>query len=458
LCALASIVFFVGGGNILSARADDVVDHGTEASYDSLWVNDLSNVDGDGITMDSNNNVSSLAAYGRVGYNGDYTNIEVKATINFSTTGNTVFRLRANGDIKNNTFTNAGYFFRWYPHGQFDFVKNDTAIISAQWGGLSPATTDKDYNLVFKTVDMQDSSVHVLLIIDDVTFVDYYDTTDPITSGGMFAVNSEGSVLSIKGEGLNPDDAFDLNHVASPFGSSNFPGATIEDNGDITLSSTGYAGVAYAYQSATSHTIKAKVTTGETISKMVFMIGATKLNSHEVNRPDEVSSGADGWGWDNPGYAYYWNPNGQRYFSRGAGYDSSGLLSYAWLGGYAANTQYTIEFGIKQLVNGNIRVHFKINDALVLNYLDTSKTFNFNTIGGAPSSLYTYAEILCVGNMTINPYDAPSVEDTTITTDDLGEAVITNTSTKLDRNGVVESFSNGGVAYYNADRRRGKLD
>lgn len=451
LCAFVfafSIVGFLG----LSVKNSYAETTDVETSFDSLYINDLSNAAGDSYVLDNNNNVQSLSAHGRVGFNGNYTNIEVKATLNFSTAGNTVFRLRANGDIKANTFTNNGYFFRWYAHGQYDFVKNGTVITSAAWGPLPAMTADTYYELAFKTVNLESGAVHIVLTISGATFVDYVDTTDPITDGGMFAISSEGSALSAKGNGFDSNSAFDLASVATPFTSSNFPGATInEDKSVVTATNGQYSGVAYAYQSTGEYTIKAKVTPIET-TQMVFMIGASKTNSHEVNRPDVASTGTDGWGWDNPGYAYYWNPNGQRWFSRGAGYDSAGLLSYEWLAGYGNNTTYEIEFGLKQLVDGQIRVHFKVNGGLVLNYLDNSKTFNLNTLGGAPASLYSYSEILSVGSMKIEPYEAIATTDTTITPSSLANPIVSNDGVKLDRNGIVQSFTGGGIACYDANK------
>lgn len=452
LCAFVFAFSIVGFLGLASKNSYAEGETNTEVAYDSLYINDLSNADGDSVTLDANNNVQSLSAHGRVGFNGNYTNIEVKATLNFSTAGNTVFRLRANGDIKANTFTNNGYFFRWYAHGQYDFVKNGTVITSAAWGPLPAMTADTDYELAFRTVNLESGAVHVVLTINGLTFVNYVDTTDPITDGGMFAISSEGSALSAKGNGFDSNSAFDLASVATPFTSSNFPGATInEDKSVVTATNGQYSGVAYTYQSTGEYTIKAKVTPVET-TQMVFMIGASKTNSHEVNRPDVVSTGADGWGWDNPGYAYYWNPNGQRWFSRGAGYDSAGLLSYAWLAGYENNTTYEIEFGLKQFVDGRIRVHFKVNGAFVLNYIDNSKTFNFNALGGAPASLYSYSEILSVGSMKIEPYEAIATTDTTITSSSLANPIVPNNGVKLDRNGIVQTFTGGGIAYYDANK------
>lgn len=422
-----------------------------ETNYDSLYINDLSGVSGDSYTLDSNNNVSSLSSFGRVGFDDNYTNIEVKATIKFTTTGNTVFRLRATGSISDNTFTNQGYFFRWYPNGMFDFVKDSTVINSATWGPLPAVVVDTDYDFVFKTVNLTSGDVHIVIKINNTTFVDYTDSSEPIQTKGMFAISSEGSALSATGLGFNSKNAFDLNHISTPFTSSNFPGATITDSAITTASNGSYSGVVYAYQSTGEYTIKAKITPIET-SQMIFMIGASKTNSHEPNRPDVISSGEDGWGWDNAGYAYYWNANGQRYFSRGAGYDSSGLLNYSWIAGYTSNTTYNIEFGLKALVDGQIRIHFKVNDSLVLNYLDTSNTFNFNTLGNAPATLYSYSEILSIGSMRIEPYEQPTVSQNTIISSDLGTPIVTNNAVTLDRNGIPSNFTEGGVAYYNTNK------
>lgn len=439
--------------------ADDTA---SEMPYADVWVNDLSGFATSGATIDTKtNNITNLPAYGRFGFDGDYENIQVKSIVNFSKTingGNTVFYLRTQGDVVNASYTRKGYYVRWYNNGQFEFYKNDTSVLGVIWGPIPAISNNVDYNVVFKTVNMSDGSVKILFTINDLVVIDHIDTTDPILGGGLYAMSTDGNSLSVVGKGLNTP-IVNLNDVADPIVSSNFPNAVIQD-GIITTSDgedcpLGYSGVGYSFLASNSYGYKAKVTPSSASGRLVFSIGAYKTNSHEMNRPNISSSGVDGWGWDETGYVLYWSANGQRHFARGD--DNTNLLEYLWnMPSFVAGQEYEIEYSMTTFGDGSVRILFKLDGVIMLNYLDRAREgytpVQIPSAGAvAPANLYTNALICSISVSTkIAPVDSTVVDTKTVIYQDMNNATTLNDSV-FDRNGAVDNFNSGVAVGYNAN-------
>ena len=180
-CLVAAVlVLSIIGLNFFALNKDVLAETSDEVAFAKLYVNDLGGFMADGATIDpSTGNITSVNSFGRFGYQGQYENVEVTSIVNFSAVGNTSFILRAQnstimpaGDA---SYTNKGYYVRWYSHGQFDFVADNTVIYSAQWGPLPAMAADTDYKVVFKAVNTSEGNVHITFSINDAVFVDYLD-------------------------------------------------------------------------------------------------------------------------------------------------------------------------------------------------------------------------------------------------------------------------------------------
>ena len=423
----------------------------TESSYAKLYVNDLAGFTSDSATIDNKTgNITNVSSFGRFGYNDSYQNVEITSIINFSTVGNTTFILRAQGatlgTAGGSEWTNSGYYIRWYPHGQFDFGKNGSIISGPFWGSLpGNATTDTDYTVVFKTVNMSDGSVQVTFTINGYVILDYNDADSPITDGGWYAICSEGSVFSASGYGFD-SPVLNLNDVSSPILSANFV-ATLGEDSIITSGSNSGAG--YAIYTDDSYTYKTTVTASANVtdsSAFSFTIGASKTNANEINRPNLVDPS---WGWSETGYVFRWFANGQRHFGR-AGNDS---MVYVWdFPTFSAGDTYDIEYGITSFDDGSVRIHLKIDGNFAFIYFDRAHDdytpLKLTQIGGEPSSILNYALVL-THNMDgqISIAKEVSTQSLTLSSKDLGQptSIISGT---FDRNGSISSFSGGLVGAY----------
>jgi len=240
----------------------------TESSCVQFGLDELAGgYSSDGTTIIKNQgkgNSYSVPNYGRFGFSGPYENVEIATTINFASLGSgthTSFALRAQGDalkpVADAGWTNKGYWFRWYSHGQFDFAVNGTMIHSAKWGPLPAIATDTNYNMIFKTVNtVNEASTPICLItisINDEVFVNYESET--ILDGGWFAVSSDGTSFVASGNKFSCDP-INLSDVSSPISSANFPVEDISTNGTVTTTTGSYSGAGYLFQVDDAYSIK----------------------------------------------------------------------------------------------------------------------------------------------------------------------------------------------------------
>ncbi len=429
--------------NLKSVKADSI------SQIEKLQIDELPGYANDSASIipsgTKSNVMFSVPNGGRIGFNGDFKNTEITSVINFSTVGNTTFILRAQGETVlpagNAGWTNKGYYFRWYGHGQFDFVKNDTVINSATWGPLPAPTANTDYEVKFKAVDNADGTANVSLLINGTAFVDWVDESNPLDAG-WFAICSEGSVFTAKGYGFN-QDAINLADVANPITSSNFP-ATINADGSITTGG-GNSGAGYVFQSTNSYSVKTNFKPNSTAGLLLVTVGAQKTNDKEMNRPSVVDPD---WGWSEPGYTISWSANGQRHLYRGAT-----LLNYGWdLFSYQPETNYQVEFGYYPVGNETNLIYLIIDDVLKMVLLDR-KTDSYTPVKpnaiGTPAGLLSYATII-TGDCPaiITPFEKTDYETKTLITSDLGTPTTIGGAGTFDRNNAVDSFVGGVVAGY----------
>ena len=425
----------------------------TAAEHAELYVNDLAGFVADGGTRDAaTGNITNVSSYGRVGFNDKYQNVAITSVINFSTVGNTTFVLRAQGDslapAGSGEWENQGYYVRWYPHGQFDFVKNGTALLGSPFWGTLPgaATPGVDYTVVFKTADMSDGSVQVTFSINGYVIFDYNDADSPLTEGGWYAITSEGSEFSASGSGFQMP-VVDLSHTSQPIYSANFP-ASIDQDGVVTTSGS-FSGAGYAFQTSSAFvykTIVKPVANVSASSSFSFTIGATKTNSAEINRPNVVDAN---WGWSETGYVLYWHSTGSGSIGRAGGTISSFSLPQ-----FAAGESYEIEYGVTNFGDGSVRVHLKINGDLAAIYFDRAHDdytpLSFPSAGGSPASLVTYSMVLSYEmDGQILPCSAKDFSQFSLASKDLGSPMTIGGAGMFDRNGSVSSFGGGIVAGYN---------
>lgn len=456
LAAVALVLSMLALNMFVFAGKFTYADTSAEVPYASLYVNDLGGLMTNGATVDpTTGNITAVNAYGRFGYQGAYENVEVTSVINFSAVGNTTFILRAQNTTimpaGDPSYTNKGYYVRWYAHGQFDFVANDTVIMSAVWGPLPAMAADTDYIVVFKAVNTEDGNVHVTFSINGAIVVDYLDETVKC-GGGIFGICSEGSTFSARGDGFK-QPAINLADASSPITSSNFP-ATINEDGSVSTGA-GNSGVGYIFQATDTYTFKTKVTPSAAAGSFSFTVGAYKTNAHEMNRPDVVDSD---WGWSEPGYTLVWSSNGQRHLNRGGT-----LLEYVWhLPTFTAGQTYEIEYGITQFGDGSNRIHLRIDGNIVVNYFDRAREgytpLVMNPVGGQPASLCYTALVLSSGvESTITPYEMVEVQEKTIASKDLNAPVTIGGAGTFDRNGAIAHFGSGVVAGYPAELQSGAI-
>lgn len=451
--ALLGIALFDGGGYGSVSYAED------STSFARLQVDELPGYAADGATVvptDSKSGVSfNVGGYGRIGFNGNFGNVEITSILNFSTIGNTTFILRAQGKTLcpagDAGWTNKGYYFRWYGHGQFDFVKDTTVVTSAAWGPIPAPVAGTDYVVKFKAVNNADGTAQITVSINDTVFVNYTDQSDVISSG-WFAICSEGSVFNVRGNGFE-QDAINLADVASPIGSSNFP-ATIKPDGSVDTNRVGVLGVSgagYIFQTTDSYAIKTKFTPNTKTGNISLTIGAKKSNQAEMNRPMNVDPA---WGWSEPGYTLTWSANGQRHIYRS---DPNTPIDYLWcLPEFIVGTEYTLEFGYKHLDDGSNLLYLFIDDILKTLFVDRANddyTPLAPVSSGVPADLLTYS--LVVTNdceATITPLEKTQYEQKTLVTKDMGvPATIPTMMPTLDRNNSVSAFGGGVVAGYTTE-------
>ena len=447
ICAGLGTLFLT---NLNSVHAETVAD------YEKLEVDELPGFAHDSVSIipsgTKSNVMFSVPNGGRIGFNGGFKNVEITSTINFSTIGNTTFILRAQGDTVlpagHGGWTNKGYYLRWYGgSGKYDFVKNDTVIAEAQWGPLPPTVINTDYEVKFKAVDNGDGTANVSVLINGASFVNWVDVSDTLDAG-WFAICSEGSVFTVKGNGLK-QEPIKLNDVCSPITSANFP-ATINADGSVNTNKDGLAsGAGYVFQTTSSYSVKTKFTPSEfasDTSAFRITVGAQKTNANEMNRPEIVDAA---WGWSEPGYTISLAQNGQRHLLRGAT-----LLNYAWSGPtLTSGTTYEIEFGYYPVGNNSNLIYFMLNNVLQMVFIDR-KTDDYtpvmpNTVGAQPAGLLNYALTLgygCAGTFT--PYEKTTYTTKTLITSDLGTPSTIGGAGVFDRNNSVKSFVGGIVAGY----------
>ncbi len=431
----------------------------TESACADVWINEMSGLVNAGAAHNNTTGNISLTAGTRFAYGPKYKNVIVRSNITFtSDEGNLPIKLRAQGTPE--TFANAnswdandGYMFMWYSHGQFEIYKNGAKILDPTWT-YDPKVGDT-YEVALKTVDLSDGSVKFEVFINGTSIYNYVDTENPITGAGYYSVQWGGLAADFSGEGFSTP-IFNLSDVASPVTSNNFPGATVDANGVVTTNysdlALGHSGVGYTfYNDGSGYGYKVAVTPTGAAGRLIFSIGSYKNTVHEMNRPQNVSTTDDGC-WDDAGYVLYWSSNGQRHLARGN--DNTNLLEYAWNAvAYQPDTTYNVEFSMQPYADGSVRVTFRINGALVVNYLDVPST------GYTPVKLVQDASgtghvtnclLMTAGvNATFAPIDPISVEEKTVITNDLG-AGVSPTST-FDRNGAVSNMTGALSVGWNAN-------
>ncbi len=461
-----------------SAYADTTA---TESAYANVSTADMVGLSTDGATYDAaTGNFTNVGSYGRFGFGPKYENVQVTSVVRFSTVGHTTFTLRAKGEglaPAGSWSENQGYMVRWYSHGQFDFVKNGTVISGAFWGPLPAMAVDTDYTVVFKTVNMSDGSVQVLFTINGLTVVDYNDpvndndtpddATDdvlPITGAGWYAMTSEGSVFSVSGT-KRTVPIVNLSDMAPAVGSSNFAGATVDDNGVVTSKGTGSGGFSgvgyYFYNDGQGYGYKTAVTPKAASGILILSIGAYKTNSHEMNRPNTaVSSGSSGWSWDDHGYVIYWYPNGQIFLARGEVESTKRIRVWNTGDSYVADTTYNVELAMMPFDDGSVKVTFKIDGRSTLTYLDIPEYDAEGNVTYSPAKLVhgtshlskiTYALNMTQSvEATFAPINPISVDQKTVITSDLGTGV-TGGGSIFDRNGAVSLLKGALSVGWNAN-------
>lgn len=446
-CCLAAALAgtaVINGGGYLTSYANEAL------PFAQLQVDELPGYAADTaavVPADTKSKVSfNVGGYGRIGFNNSFENVEITSVLNFSTVGNTTFILRAQGDTLlpagHAGWTNKGYYFRWYGHGQYDFVKNDQVVASAQNGPLPAMAVDTDYVVKFKAVNNADGTAQITVSVNDAVFVDYADESD-VLSAGWFAICSEGSVFNVRGNGFE-QGAVNLADVASPVTSGNFP-ATVNADGSVNTTG-GSSGAGYVFQTTDSYAIKTKFIPSAAAGNITLTVGSKKTNDKEMNRPDIVDND---WGWTTLGYTVSWSANGQRHLNRGGA-----LLDYVWnLPGFEADREYLLEFGYKHLGDGSNLVYLFIDDVLKMTFIDRAKdgyTPLTPVSSGVPADLLTYSLLITNGcEATIKPLEKTQYEQKTLITKDMGApAVIPTMKPTLDRNNSVSAFSSGVVAGY----------
>ncbi len=418
----------------------------TEEDYAKVWVNDLAGFTHSGATYNNTtNSVDNLVSGGRFGYNSGFENVEVASIVNFSNIagGHVNFLLRLEGDVPNANYTRLGYQFRWYSHGQYEFLKNGANVIGPAWGPLPAPATGVDYTVVFSTINMSDGSVKVKATVNGAQFFEYIDLTDPILGAGQFVVITDGFTLSARGNGFT-EQAINIGDVSTPETNANFPGTTINADGSVDITSGGVtSGAGWAFQQTDFYTYKFNWTPATVNGKLRMTIGSQGT----LHRDDIIASGA----WTDTGYVLqWWGDNGQRHL-----YRNNVLLEFVWnLPTFVAGQTYTIEYGVTPFGDGSNRIHLKINGVIYVNFYDrptegyTPLTF---AKSGAPHSLVRYAVISGIATGKISPCESTvQYDEKTLLTSDLGEPANFSDAT-FDRNGGISSISGGRNAGYNGN-------
>lgn len=427
-----------------TVRAEDTP---TESAYAQVWMNDMGGFSHSGATYDPiTNSVTNLVSGGRFGYNSGFENVEVSSTINFSAIsgGNVNFYLRMQGDLPNANYTRLGYQFRWYSHGQFEFLKNGATIIGPAWGPLPAPNTATTYTVIFSAINMSDGSVKVKAVVNGLTFIDYTDVSDVIIGTGMFAVTTDGFTLSATGNGFT-SESICLYDMATPVTNANFPGTVINQDGSVDLVSGSVAtGAAWAFQQTDFYSYKFNFTPSTTSGKLRLTIGS----QGSLHRDDILGSGA----WSETGYVLqWWGDNGQRHLFR-----NNTQLSYVWnLPTFEKDRTYEIEYGVTPFGDGSNRVHMRIDGALVVIYFDRpSDTYTPLTFAksGTPGALLRYNLISGIGvDGKISPSTSTvQYDEKTLLTRDLGSPA-THSAATFDRNGGITAMSSGRNAGYNGN-------
>lgn len=432
--------------NPSNAYAEETVEY-TEASYAKMWINDLAGYTADSAVRDTKTgNITSVAKYGRFGYNGGYQNVEISTIINFTTLGNITFTMRATGDTlypsDSTSWTNRGYFIRLYSNARFDFVKNSGKVYDGKWPSHKAFKLDTDYKVTIKIVDLYDAEgnfagVRTSLYVSDIHFFTHDDTTDKV-AGSWFAVCSGGSEFSARGNGFI-DNSIDLNEKSVPIKSANFP-STIDRN-KIVSTETGHAGsgVGYTFQTKDFYSVKTLFKPSTAEGRLTMTIGSYKTNDKPLNRDDVIS---EGWGWKDTGYVVKWTSNGQKHFLR-----NNAVLEYTWdLPKFTAGQEYEVEFGVTSFEDGSNRLHLKIDGDIKGIYFDRP-TADYTPI--SLSSLSTDPEGPTISSLIIT-----SDVNATLTPVSLkGQVIPVLSSNAVDNNCLTEetitlSSSVAGVEYF----------
>lgn len=408
----------------------------------------------------------SVAKYGSFGFSGPFENVEIVSIINFSeiTSGTyTCFALRSQGDsiarVENSAWTNKGYWFRWYAHGQFDFYINDTAVYSSKWGPMAAPAVETDYKVSFKTVNCYDaetetSTCKILIKINEYVFVDYTTDSEPLAAG-WYAISSGGTAFTATGDKF-AYEAINLTDVSSPIASANFSAGNIASNGVVTTTTGSYSGAGYAFQIDSDYAIKTQFKPTETKtsgSSLKITVGAKKTNAAAMNRFNTIS---EQWGWADSGYTVSWSAGGNGIIYRNATaiHESSSLPIYE------LGKTYNLVAGYNHYADGSNLVYLVIDDVLALSFLDIKTTTNtplVPTTTGAPAAFTTYSLIVaytCAAEIT--PYTNVTYNTDTLISKDLGNPTIT-TGTVVDANGQIESFNGGIVGKYNMSEKSSSI-
>ena len=431
----------------------------TESSCVQFGIDELAGgYSSDGTTITKNEgkgNTYSVANYGRFGFAGPYENVEIATTLNFASLGSgthTSFALRAQGEalapVADAGWTNKGYWFRWYSHGQFDFAVDGTKIYSSKWGPLPSIETNTNYNMLFKTVNTVKEDLtpvcQITISINESVFVSY--ETETVLDGGWFAISSDGTSFTASGNHFSCDP-INLSDVATPIKSANFS-SEISSNGTVTTSTGSYSGAGYLFQLDDAYSIKTQfkpTELGNANASLKLTVGAKKSNSTSLNRFDVLS---EQWGWADSGYTASWSANGTGAIFRNA----TKIAEASNLPTFEMNETYDIVCGYKHFIDGSNLVYLMIDNKLAISYLDLKTKTNtplVPTKSGTPAGLLTYSLIVAYSCASqIIPYENIVYSVDTLIAKDLGTPSTHNSGADFDRNNQVSSFNGGIVAMY----------
>ena len=179
-----------------------VVNAYEDVDYTKEDVTSLVNFSGYNANQDSKTKDVSITANGAFVFGNDYQNVEFVGNYKFDSIGSIQFVMRSENTIANQTYSRStGYRFIWYSHGAGELFRQNELLVSYPGGTIPAINTNDIFNIKLKVVDTIEGYVHITIVINEISYVDYVDKepSENITGGCIGIFNESNLNYTISG-------------------------------------------------------------------------------------------------------------------------------------------------------------------------------------------------------------------------------------------------------------------